>query len=137
MPTENELFSAVDALLEQVSHDDLPPPAERRRLREAAGLTQAQIATALETRRETVANWELGKTEPRPPQRAAYARLLEKLAERFPSTSPEPDMPQTFAGQPTAPEAQPSPTGQIREPAAAPTPQEPPSGSSVIPAPAT
>ncbi|MFI9255827.1 telomere-associated protein Tap [Streptomyces sp. NPDC053069] len=137
MPTENELFSAVDALLEQVSHDDLPPPAERRRLREAAGLTQAQIATALETRRETVANWELGKTEPRPPQRAAYARLLEKLAERFPSTAPEPDMPQAFAGQPTAPEAQPSPTGQIREPAAAPTPQEPPSGSSVIPAPAT
>ncbi|MER6567593.1 helix-turn-helix transcriptional regulator [Streptomyces sp. NPDC001093] len=56
------------ALLEQVSQDDLPSPAERRRLREAAGLTQTQIATALETRRETVVNWELGKTEPRPPQ---------------------------------------------------------------------
>ncbi len=28
--TENELFSAVDALLEQVAQDDLPVPAERR-----------------------------------------------------------------------------------------------------------
>ncbi|MFG3207735.1 telomere-associated protein Tap [Streptomyces sp. NPDC048192] len=95
MPTENELFSAVDALLEQVAQDDLPSPAERRRLREAAGLTQGQIASALETRRETVANWELGKTEPRPPQRAAYARLLEKLAERFPGPAAEPEVPET------------------------------------------
>ncbi|MEU9446975.1 helix-turn-helix transcriptional regulator [Streptomyces sp. NPDC048304] len=95
MPTEDELFSAVDALLEQVAQDDLPSPAERRRLREAAGLTQTQIASALETRRETVANWELGKTEPRPPQRAAYARLLEKLVERFPGPATEPEVPET------------------------------------------
>ncbi|WP_406407202.1 hypothetical protein [Streptomyces sp. NBC_01643] len=52
MSTENELFSAVDALLEQVAQDDLPVPAERKRLREAAGLSQAQIATALNARRE-------------------------------------------------------------------------------------
>nr|WP_240360996.1 helix-turn-helix domain-containing protein [Streptomyces clavuligerus] len=55
-----------------------------RRLREAAGLSQAQIAAALEARREAVGNWETGKTEPRPPKRAAYARLLEGLAQRFP-----------------------------------------------------
>ncbi|MGQ5640810.1 MULTISPECIES: telomere-associated protein Tap [unclassified Streptomyces] len=103
MPTENELFSAVDALLEQVAQDDLPSPAERRRLREAAGLTQSQIASALETRRETIANWELGKTEPRPPQRAAYARLLEKLSERFPRPAAEPEVPETFTG-PATPE---------------------------------
>ncbi|MEV5878535.1 helix-turn-helix domain-containing protein [Streptomyces sp. NPDC052101] len=101
MPTQNELFSAVDALLERVSQDDLPSPAERKRLREAAGLTQTQIAAALETRRETVANWELGRTDPRPPQRAAYARLLEKLTERFPAPEGTPEVSET----PEAPHA--------------------------------
>lgn len=85
MPTENELFNAVDALLEQVAQDDLPPPAERRRLREAAGLSQAEIAQALDTRREAVGNWESGRSEPRQPKRAAYVRLLEGLAARYPA----------------------------------------------------
>ncbi|MBN6547067.1 hypothetical protein ITX34_28970, partial [Streptomyces bryophytorum] len=53
MPTEDELFSAVDALLDEVAAAEaLPPPAERRRLREAAGLSQAQVAAAVDTRRE-------------------------------------------------------------------------------------
>lgn len=93
VPTENPLFSAIDALLEQVPTDDLPPPAERKRLREAAGLSQTQIATALGTRREAVGNWEGGKTEPRPPQRAAYVRLLEGLAQRFPSRQADTQQP--------------------------------------------
>ncbi|WP_406396429.1 telomere-associated protein Tap [Streptomyces sp. NBC_00887] len=98
MSTENELFSAVDALLEQVAQDDLPDPAERKRLREAAGLSQAQIATALDARREAVGNWEAGRTEPRPPKRAAYARLLEGLAARYPAppAAPPPVVPETF-----------------------------------------
>ncbi|EMF56539.1 helix-turn-helix transcriptional regulator [Streptomyces bottropensis] len=119
MPTENELFSAVDALLEQVAQDDLPPHAERKRLREAAGLTQTQIATALETRREAVGNWESGKTEPRPPQRAAYARLLENLAARFPApdagAAPAPEVPETFTGMPAPAPAGPVSTGQAPE----------------------
>ncbi|WEH44009.1 helix-turn-helix transcriptional regulator [Streptomyces sp. AM 2-1-1] len=105
MSTENELFSAVDALLEQVAQDDLPDPAERRRLREAAGLSQAQIATALNARREAVGNWETGRTEPRPPKRAAYARLLERLTARFPAPAadapaapPAPVVPEAFTG---------------------------------------
>nr|BAK19818.1 telomere-associated protein TapRM [Streptomyces rochei] len=105
MSTENELFSAVDALLEQVAQDDLPAPAERKRLREAAGLSQAQIAKALDARREAVGNWETGKTEPRPPKRAAYARLLEGLAARFPAPAsdapaapPAPTVPEAFTG---------------------------------------
>ncbi|MFI0267166.1 helix-turn-helix transcriptional regulator, partial [Streptomyces luteogriseus] len=85
MPTENELFSAVDALLEGVAQDVLPSPEERKRLREAAGLSQEQIVKALKSRRETIGNWESGVTEPRPPKRAAYARLLEGLAARFPA----------------------------------------------------
>lgn len=85
MPTEDELFSAVDALLKKVAQRDLPPVEERRRLREAAGLSQEQLAKALKSRRETIGNWEAGLTEPRPPRRAAYARLLEALAARYPS----------------------------------------------------
>ncbi|MFH9426582.1 telomere-associated protein Tap [Streptomyces sp. NPDC017529] len=113
MSTENELFSAVDALLEQVAQDDLPVPAERKRLREAAGLSQAQIATALNARREAVGNWETGKTEPRPPKRAAYARLLEKLAERFPAPAPAADAasdpaPEAFAGPSSTPDTTPT-----------------------------
>ncbi|WP_329156331.1 helix-turn-helix domain-containing protein (plasmid) [Streptomyces sp. NBC_01456] len=114
MSTENELFSAVDALLEQVAQDDLPDPAERKRLREAAGLSQAQIATALDARREAVGNWETGRTEPRPPKRAAYARLLEGLAARFPvpaaeapAAAPAPVVPEAFTGP--APEPAPAP----------------------------
>ncbi|NEC20297.1 helix-turn-helix domain-containing protein [Streptomyces parvus] len=108
MSTENELFSAVDALLEEVAQEDLPAPAERKRLREAAGLSQAQIAKVLEARREAVGNWETGKTEPRPPKRAAYARLLEGLADRFPaSDAPEPPIPEMFTDAPPQPVAAP------------------------------
>ena len=47
MPTEDELFAAVDALLE--GEPEMPPPAERTRLREAARISQARLAEALRT----------------------------------------------------------------------------------------
>lgn len=114
MPTEDELFSAVDALLEVVAQDELPEPAERRRLREAAGLSQAQIATAMGTRREAVGNWESGRTEPRPPQRAAYARLLEGLATRFPAPAPAPGLIATASVPATA--TAPAPEAETQAP---------------------
>ncbi|MDQ0408687.1 helix-turn-helix transcriptional regulator [Streptomyces sp. NPDC000349] len=127
MPTENELFSAVDALLEEVAQDDLPTPEERKRLREAAGLSQEQIAKALKSRRETIGNWESGETEPRPPKRAAYARLLEGLAARFPApaadapAAPAPVIPEAFTGTAPvpapatdAPAAPPAPAAAVR-----------------------
>ncbi|WUH88788.1 helix-turn-helix transcriptional regulator [Streptomyces sp. NBC_00433] len=138
MPTEDELFGAVDELLERVAAAEaLPPPAERRRLREAAGLSQAQVAKAVDTRREAVGNWESGRTEPRPPQRAAYARLLEGLAARFPAPQapaapvpgPQPAaaVPQTPAvPAPPAPQAGPAPR---RPQAAAPAPRRPAAGA--------
>ncbi|MFJ3883305.1 telomere-associated protein Tap [Streptomyces sp. NPDC090077] len=82
---QTTLFAAVDALLEEAAaQDGLPHPDERKRLREAAGLSQDQIAKALSVRRETVTSWETGRTAPRPPKRAAYARLLEGLAALHP-----------------------------------------------------
>ncbi|WP_326813276.1 helix-turn-helix domain-containing protein (plasmid) [Streptomyces scopuliridis] len=105
----SELFDAVDALI--AGQSPLPPPAERVRLRKAHGLSQEQVAGALAVRRATVVSWESGKTEPRPPQREAYARLLEKLADLYPApasptappaTAPPTTAPGTFAG-PTPP----------------------------------
>ncbi|WP_331451830.1 telomere-associated protein Tap [Streptomyces sp. SS162] len=132
MSTENELFSAVDALLEQVAQGDLPAPAERKRLREAAGLSQAQIAKALDARREAVGNWETGKTEPRPPKRAAYARLLEGLAARFPA--PTADAPTAPATASRAPEAFTGPAPVTPPAAEAPTPPAPAAAARPAPA---
>ncbi|MFI5635635.1 telomere-associated protein Tap [Streptomyces sp. NPDC051664] len=103
----SELFDAVDALL--ASRATLPPPTERKRLRAAHGLTIDEVATALKVRRATVSGWESGKTEPRPPERDAYARLLDKLAELYPAPAAPIDaappakdaaVPTTFTGAP-------------------------------------
>ncbi|MFD6327124.1 telomere-associated protein Tap [Streptomyces sp. NPDC058442] len=79
----SELFDAVDALV--ASRSLLPPAKERKRLRTAHGLTLDEVAAALKVRRATVSAWESGKTEPRPPEREAYARLLKQLAELYPA----------------------------------------------------
>ncbi|THA65748.1 helix-turn-helix domain-containing protein [Streptomyces sp. A0642] len=79
----SELFDRIDALV--ASRSVLPPSAERRRLRQAHGLTLDEVASALGVRRATVGGWEAGRTEPRPPEREAYARLLDKLAELYPA----------------------------------------------------
>ncbi|MEV7583708.1 hypothetical protein [Streptomyces erythrochromogenes] len=47
MPTEDALFAAVDALL--TGEPGMLPPAERARLREATGITQARPAQVLQT----------------------------------------------------------------------------------------
>ncbi|MFJ7593012.1 telomere-associated protein Tap [Streptomyces sp. NPDC097617] len=108
MPSQEELFDAVDALL--VGEPQLPSPAERARLREAAGVTQARLAAALKSTPQTVKNWENGRSEPRPPRLQAYLRLLDGWAERYPASNaaaPAPVVvPKTFTGsveQPAVP----------------------------------
>lgn len=64
----------------------LPPPKERRRLREAGSLTQAQVAERVGVSRETVRSWETGRTTPRGRKREAYAKLLTSLGEETPAT---------------------------------------------------
>ncbi|MFI1357041.1 helix-turn-helix domain-containing protein [Streptomyces sp. NPDC020898] len=54
----------------------LPPPAERRRLREAQSLTQAQVAERVGVGRDTVRAWEAGRTTPRGRKAQTYASLL-------------------------------------------------------------
>lgn len=114
MGLQEELFAAVDALAEE--EPQLPPPAERARLREAAGVTQARLAQALKTTPQTVKNWENGRTEPRPPRLEAYQRMLEAWARKYPAPG---------AVQPAAdpvPAAAPAPEP---EPAAVPVPEAP------------
>ncbi|MEU9556541.1 telomere-associated protein Tap [Streptomyces fumanus] len=86
----SELFDAVDALV--ASRSPLPPVEERKRLRIAHGLTLDEVAAALKVRRATVSGWESVKkpTEPRGPEREAYARLLNKLAELYPAPAVNP-----------------------------------------------
>ncbi|CAL9446501.1 hypothetical protein SUDANB6_02347 [Streptomyces sp. enrichment culture] len=58
----------------------LPPPKTRRRLREAASLTHAQVAKQLGVTRDTVRAWEKGRTPPHGRKGEAYAKLLSALA---------------------------------------------------------
>ncbi|MFD3328688.1 telomere-associated protein Tap [Streptomyces sp. NPDC058701] len=102
----SELFDAVDALV--ASRAALPLAAERKRLRVAHGLTLDEVAAALRVRRATVSAWEsLTKpTEPRGPEREAYARLLAQLAELYPTPEePAVPVPATFTGAPAPAEA--------------------------------
>ncbi|SFL33588.1 telomere-associated protein Tap [Streptomyces pini] len=129
MPTQEELFEAVDALLEE--EPQLPPPAERARLREAAGITQARLAKALKTTLQTVKNWENGRSEPRPPRLQAYQRLLQGWAAKHsppgtnpPVSAPAPETftdhasrPQPVAAPPTAPEPSAGPGAERPAPA--------------------
>ncbi|MFE5077138.1 telomere-associated protein Tap [Streptomyces halstedii] len=127
----SELFDAIDALV--ASRSPLPAPAERKRLRQAHGLTLEEVAATLDVRRATVGAWESGKTEPRPPQREPYAHLLKQLARLYPSpTTPEggtlPATPATTApAAPSAPaEAAPSAPAAVPAPVPA-SATEPPS----------
>ncbi|MEU5347383.1 helix-turn-helix transcriptional regulator, partial [Streptomyces sp. NPDC020766] len=110
----SELFDAVDALV--ASRSPLPPPVERKRLRQAHGLTLDEVAAALQVRRATVGGWEAGKTEPRPPERDAYARMLKQLAQLYPANAPVP--PEDTAA-PETPAVAAAPAPSVAEPAQA------------------
>ncbi|MEU9322022.1 helix-turn-helix transcriptional regulator [Streptomyces sp. NPDC048295] len=107
MASEEELFASVDALLEE--EPQLPPPAERARLREAAGITQTRLAQALKSTVQTVKNYENGRSEPKSPRLEAYQRLLKGWAAKYPAhavpaapapvAAPQPaPVPDTFTG---------------------------------------
>jgi transcriptional regulator with XRE-family HTH domain len=60
---------------------ELPPPAVRRAIREAAGVSQADIAAALGVDRVTVTRYESGARTPRGERLAAYVRVLRELGQ--------------------------------------------------------
>ncbi|MCQ0025586.1 helix-turn-helix domain-containing protein [Streptomyces somaliensis DSM 40738] len=103
---QEELFASVDALLEE--EPQLPPPAERARLREAAGITQARLAQALKTTTQTVKNYENGRSEPKSPRLEAYQRLLNGWAAKYPAHG----TPAAAPGPASAPAPRPKPVPQ-------------------------
>ncbi|WP_030183052.1 telomere-associated protein Tap [Streptomyces violaceorubidus] len=121
----SELFDAVDALV--ASRSPLPPAEERKRLRVAHGLTLDEVAAALRVRRATVSGWESPKkpTEPRGPEREAYARLLDKLAQLYPAPSDLYPAPPDGSAPEPAEERDPS-TGQSSEGPVVPAGEQPP-----------
>ncbi|MFF6908881.1 telomere-associated protein Tap [Streptomyces sp. NPDC012389] len=131
MASEEELFASVDALLEE--EPQLPSPAERARLREAAGITQARLAVALKTSTQTVKNYENGRSEPKSPRLEAYQRLLKGWAAKYPAhtssaapapvVAPQPEVPGTFTGS-AAPE-QAEVAAPVQAPAALAAPERP------------
>lgn len=60
-------------------HAALPEPAERRALREAAGLTQQELATAIGVDRTAIAHWESGRRNPDGKRLDAYLEALRAL----------------------------------------------------------
>ncbi|WP_328562272.1 sigma factor-like helix-turn-helix DNA-binding protein [Streptomyces coelicoflavus] len=113
----------------------LPPPKARRRLRETAALTQAQLATRVGVTPGTVRAWESGRTTPRGRKREAYAKLLKTLADEEtarqtaqtprpePDSAPAPNTAQNTAPEPTA-KPQPEPVPEARPAPVALTPAQ-------------
>ncbi|MFD9813293.1 multiprotein-bridging factor 1 family protein [Streptomyces sp. NPDC059080] len=119
------LFDAIDSLLDAVDNNTLlPAPAERVRLREAAGLTEAAVAQALGVRTQSIQAWEAGRAEPKGQRLEAYRKLLDGLTHRFPA--PADTSSATPAGKPQQPDAAPEPTQNAPEPVA---PQQLPSAA--------
>jgi transcriptional regulator with XRE-family HTH domain len=76
---------AIEGLIAQVdSRPRLPAPHRRRQLRVRAGLTLHSVAETLGVDRVTVSRWERGLRTPRREHLAAYAALLDRLAEVTP-----------------------------------------------------
>ncbi|MFI6143738.1 helix-turn-helix domain-containing protein [Streptomyces griseus] len=77
--------NSVEALLEEARLvAAMPPPEERLRLREAAGFSRAHFAATVGVGRQTIANWETGVSDPTPPARYPYLRILKGLADIYP-----------------------------------------------------
>jgi DNA-binding transcriptional regulator YiaG len=73
------LPASVDELLKRVhARRKLPPADERRRIREAVGLSLRDVGAALGVSHTAVSDWEAGAM-PRERQRATYALLLDEL----------------------------------------------------------
>jgi DNA-binding transcriptional regulator YiaG len=58
----------------------LPAPSMRRALREANGISAAELARPMGVTRQTVSKWELGRRTPSGPLLEAYVAVLDELA---------------------------------------------------------
>ena len=74
--------TTVDELLEKVrARRQLPAPVERRRIREAAGVSLRDMASAVGVSHASIVSWERGACPRDPKHTAAYSRLLTELGQ--------------------------------------------------------
>lgn len=74
--------SGVSPLADLVRAAQLPEPAERRRIRQAAGLSLKRVGEALGVSESAIWHWENGTAGQGPAleNAAAYRKLLDELA---------------------------------------------------------
>jgi transcriptional regulator with XRE-family HTH domain len=60
---------------------DLPPPEQRRALREAAELTQQELADVIGVSKQAISHWETGIRTPRGAFLGRYVEALRTLRE--------------------------------------------------------
>lgn len=73
-------MTEAEQLLEQVrARRVLPPAAERRRIREAAGVSQHEMAKALGVSWTAIYRWETGSKPRQREHEVGYADLLAEL----------------------------------------------------------
>ncbi|MEU1347419.1 helix-turn-helix domain-containing protein [Streptomyces sp. NPDC005795] len=102
----------------------LPSPKERRRLRKAKSLSEAQVAAAVGVTRATVRAWETGRTSPRGRKREAYARLIGTGGTRS-ASHPSPAEPATPHNPPRAAAARQALPAEPPSPSPTPCPPAP------------
>jgi hypothetical protein len=67
-------------LFRELDDDHLPPHAERRRIRRAAGWTQTRLAERLGVAQRNICNWERAEaSQPTPIHRALYRVALREM----------------------------------------------------------
>jgi DNA-binding XRE family transcriptional regulator len=72
-----------DVLARARARRTLPPPRSRRALREAAGLSQEQVAHALGVTRPQVSRYESGQRTPGVDVATRYAALLDRIRQEI------------------------------------------------------
>ncbi|MEU3086577.1 helix-turn-helix domain-containing protein [Streptomyces massasporeus] len=115
----------------------LPPPKERRRLREAASLTRAQLASRVGVTGETVRGWETGRVTPRGRKGEKYAKLLNSLGDEPEVTPPQDGAVDDDTSEPAPPDAISRPTTRARRRSAANDRKRPPAAKDREQSPAT
>lgn len=80
MAVRTETPDRAEQLLEQLrSRRQLPAPAERRQIREAAGVSLRELAGAIGNSHMAVDRWEKGAAPRNPAHLRAYSRLLNEF----------------------------------------------------------
>ncbi len=75
-------MATIEEALTRAAHRRtvLPPPRVRRSIREAAGLSQGELADVLGVHRISVSRYESGQREPRGKLRLAYSEALRAMS---------------------------------------------------------